>query len=35
MVYTIVFDATDLFGEEAREGDLIYVDAWDSYLEPA
>ena len=25
----------NLFADDARDGDLIYVDAWDSYLDPA
>ena len=34
MVYTVAFDAADLFGNEGRAGDTITIDAWDSYLEP-
>ncbi len=32
-LYTVVFDATDLWGD-ATPGDHVSVDAWESYLEP-
>lgn len=33
-LYTVVFDATDLW-DDAAPGQRVSVDAWDSYLEPA
>ncbi len=32
-LYTIAFEAKDLWGEESREGDRVYIDLWESYLE--
>ena len=32
-LYTVVFDATDLW-DDAAPGQRVSVDAWDSYLEP-
>lgn len=34
-LYTVVFDSADLFGEDAKPGDRLSLDLWDSYLEPA
>ena len=34
-LYTVVFDAADLWGEGAGPGLQVSVDAWDSYLEAA
>lgn len=34
-LYTVRFDAIDLWGEQARAGDGVRVDLWESYLEPA
>lgn len=34
-LYTVVFDAADLWGEGAQPGLQVSVDAWESYLEPA
>jgi len=34
-LYTVVFDGSDLWGQDAEAGTLVSVDAWDSYLEPA
>ncbi|MFN3953467.1 MAG: nitrile hydratase subunit beta [Pararhodobacter sp.] len=33
-LYTVVFDGTDLWGEDAEPGLSVSVDAWESYLEP-
>jgi len=33
MLYTVVFDSRDLWGEEAPAGDQLSLDLWDSYLE--
>lgn len=32
-LYTIAFEAKDLWGEDARDGDRVYIDLWESYLE--
>jgi nitrile hydratase len=34
-VYTVRFEARELWGQEARSGDAVYVDLWDKHLEPA
>ncbi len=34
-VYTVRFDAQELWGERAAAGDSVYVDLWEEYLEPA
>ena len=34
-VYAIKFDAREVWGEQAATRDSIYVDLWESYLEPA
>ena len=34
-VYSVRFDARALWGEQASRVDSVYVDLWDSYLEPA
>jgi nitrile hydratase subunit beta len=34
-LYTVVFDAAELWGEDARANDRVSVDAWQPYLEPA
>jgi nitrile hydratase len=34
-VYTVRFDAREVWGEQAAVGDSIYLDLWESYLEPA
>lgn len=34
-VYSVRFSARELWGEEAKPQDAIYVDMWDDYLEPA
>ena len=34
-VYTVVFDATEVWGEGADPTLTISIDAWESYLEPA
>ncbi|MBO9465022.1 nitrile hydratase subunit beta [Tropicibacter sp. R15_0] len=33
-LYTVVFDAGDLWGEPERAGDEVTCDLWQSYLEP-
>jgi len=34
-VYSVRFTARELWGEQARPGDAVYIDLWDDYLEPA
>lgn len=34
-VYSVRFAARELWGEQARPRDAVYVDLWDDYLEPA
>ncbi len=34
-VYTVRFDAREAWGEQAAVRDSIYLDLWESYLEPA
>jgi nitrile hydratase subunit beta len=34
-VYSVRFAARELWGEQAKPQDTIYVDMWDDYLEPA
>jgi nitrile hydratase len=34
-VYSVRFDARELWGEQAAPKDSVYVDLWDDYLEPA
>jgi nitrile hydratase subunit beta len=34
-VYTVVFDARELWGEAADPALTVSIDAWESYLEPA
>lgn len=34
-IYSVVFTAGDLWGEEAGRNDRIYLDLWESYLDPA
>jgi nitrile hydratase len=35
-IYSVCFTAGELWGEDApHPGDKIFVDMWDSYLEPA
>ena len=34
-VYSVRFDARDLWGEQASRRDSVYVDMWDDYLAPA
>jgi len=34
-VYTVRFDATELWGEDANPLDTVYVDLWDDHLEAA
>jgi nitrile hydratase subunit beta len=33
-VYTVRFEARELWGDGARAGDAVYVDLWDDHLEP-
>lgn len=35
MLYTVVFQARDIWGAEAPAGDTLTLDLWDRYLEPA
>jgi nitrile hydratase len=34
-VYAVRFEARELWGDQARTGDSVCVDLWESYLEPA
>jgi nitrile hydratase len=34
-LYTVAFEAGDLWPEEQASRDRVFVDAWESYLEPA
>jgi nitrile hydratase beta subunit len=34
-VYSVRFDARELWGEQASRRDSVYVDMWDDYLAPA
>ena len=34
-IYTVVFDAREIWGEGADPGLSVSIDAWESYLEPA
>jgi nitrile hydratase subunit beta len=34
-LYAVVFDAVELWGTEARQGDRVSFDAWQPYLEAA
>ena len=34
-VYSVRFDACELWGEQASRRDSVYVDIWDDHLEPA
>ena len=34
-VYSVRFTARELWGEQAKPQDTVYVDLWDDYLEPA
>lgn len=34
-LYGVEFTARELWGPQARDGDLIHVDLWEPYLEPA
>ncbi len=33
-VYSVRFEARELWGETARREDSVYIDLWDEYLEP-
>ena len=32
-VYSVRFDARELWGEQASPRDAVYIDMWDTYLE--
>jgi hypothetical protein len=32
--YSVRFEASEAWGPQGRTGDCIYIDLWDSYLEP-
>jgi len=34
-LYSVRFDARELWGSEANPKDSFYIDMWDDYLEPA
>lgn len=33
-LYSVAFDATELWGPEARHGDVVHLDLWEPYLDP-
>ena len=33
-VYSVRFEARELWGEQAKPQDEVYIDMWDTYLEP-
>ena len=34
-LYTVVFEAAELWGRDADPASRVSIDAWESYLEPA
>ena len=34
-LYNVRFEGSDLWGESANANSAVYVDLWESYLEPA
>ena len=34
-LYSVCFDASELWGESADVNSVVYVDLWEDYLEPA
>jgi nitrile hydratase subunit beta len=34
-LYSVRFSARELWGEQAAAGDAVYIDLWESYLDPA
>lgn len=34
MLYSVRFDGRELWGEQAEPGQVLYLDLWDSYLDP-
>jgi nitrile hydratase len=34
-VYAVRFDARELWGEAAEPRQFVYLDLWESYLDPA
>ena len=34
-VYSVRFSARELWGDQAKPQDTVYLDMWDDYLEPA
>lgn len=34
-VYSVRFDSVELWGPDGTEGDALFIDMWDDYLEPA
>jgi nitrile hydratase len=34
-LYTVRFEARELWGDSAGPRDAVYLDLWDSYLDPA
>jgi nitrile hydratase len=34
-LYTIMFTARELWGGDAAPSDKVYLDLWESYLDPA
>jgi hypothetical protein len=34
-VYSVQFDMRELWGETAEPGEYLYIDLWETHLEPA
>jgi nitrile hydratase len=34
-VYAVRFDGVELWGDSAEPNSAVYIDMWESYLEPA
>jgi nitrile hydratase len=35
VVYNVTFDGRELWGDSAEPGQVLSIDLWDSYLQPA
>jgi nitrile hydratase len=34
-IYSVQFDAAELWGTSAEENQLLFIDMWEGYIEPA
>ena len=34
-IYSVQFDATELWGISAEENQILFIDMWEGYIEPA